>query len=38
MMLINLINNKPVEHKHMMLNTELKIRDSCGFFLQHAKT
>jgi DNA-binding LacI/PurR family transcriptional regulator len=33
-MLIDLINNKPIEHHHIVLKTELKIRDSCGFKLQ----
>ncbi len=36
-MLIDLINNKPLEHNHIMLKTELKIRDSCGFRLWEAQ-
>jgi LacI family transcriptional regulator len=35
-MLIDLINNKSLEEKHVVLKTELKIRDSCGFRLQQA--
>jgi LacI family transcriptional regulator len=35
-MLIDLINNRPLEQKHIVLQTELKIRDSCGFRLHQA--
>ncbi len=33
-MLIDLITNKSLDQNHIVLKTELKIRDSCGFRLQ----
>jgi LacI family transcriptional regulator len=32
-MLMDLINNRPLEQNHIVLKTEMKIRDSCGFRL-----
>ena len=36
-MLINLMNDQPLEQKHVVLKTELKIRDSCGYRLRQMK-
>jgi DNA-binding LacI/PurR family transcriptional regulator len=36
-MLINLISNKPLENKHIVLKTELKIRNSCGYKLRKGR-
>jgi len=36
-MLIDLINNQPLEQDHIVLSTELKIRESCGFRLWQTK-
>jgi LacI family transcriptional regulator len=33
-MLLDLINNKPLEQNHIVLKTEMKIRNSCGFRLR----
>ena len=35
-LLIDLINKKPLEQHHIVLKTELRIRDSCGFHLWQA--
>jgi DNA-binding LacI/PurR family transcriptional regulator len=35
-MIMDLINNKPLEQSHVILKTELKIRNSCGHHLRQA--
>lgn len=35
LMLMKLIHNQPLEHEHIVLKTQLIIRDSCGYRLKH---
>ncbi|MEL7436226.1 MAG: substrate-binding domain-containing protein, partial [Chloroflexota bacterium] len=36
-MLLNLINSKPLASRHIELQPELIIRESCGYYLKQTK-